>query len=386
MSGVRIERATVRRVLAERPGAVELEVDVEGREPPGALAIAYPALTGRPEPDDVVLLNTSAVALGLGTGGRHFVMAVLKDPLMPGAADAAEGHVMKLRYTPVQVPVLSVEEAASPHHAVMEAADLLDGLPVVWMPLHSMLGPVVAGARAAGAGRVAYVMTDGAALPAAFSRLARSLADVGLLSGTVTAGQSFGGDLEAVTAFSGLLAARHVLRADVIAIGDGPGNTGTRTAWGASNVASAMALNAAAILGGRPVAALRISEADARAEHHGVSHHSITALSRVALTPVTVPVPAIDDPVLRDEIWTRLREERLEERHQLVEANGAPALERLQSDGIVAESMGRGPNDDPAFFLSAGAAGIVAGRMAAGDRAWRDQARRDHAGRDGASG
>jgi hypothetical protein len=35
--------------------------------------------------------------------------------------------------------------------------------------------------------------------------------------------------------------------------------------------------------------------------------------------------------------------------------------------------MGRDVADDPVFFLSAGAAGVVAGRMAAGDRAWRDR-------------
>ena len=33
--------------------------------------------------------------------------------------------------------------------------------------------------------------------------------------------------------------------------------------------------------------------------------------------------------------------------------------------------MGRTPADDPAFFLAAGAAGVLAGRMATGARAWR---------------
>jgi len=32
--------------------------------------------------------------------------------------------------------------------------------------------------------------------------------------------------------------------------------------------------------------------------------------------------------------------------------------------------MGRTPDDDPAFFLAAGAAGVLAGRMAAASRAW----------------
>jgi hypothetical protein len=369
--GLRSESGVVLRVLGERPGVVELAVAVDGVE---ASAIAYPTITGKPEAGDTVLLNTTAVGLGLGTGGWHFVVAVLSRATGTGGeATDAVGRVMKLRYTPIQLPVEAVEETGSRHRASMAAAESLIGTPVVWMPLHSMLGPVVAGARAAGAERVAYVMTDGAALPAAFSRLARALSDQGLLAATVSSGQAFGGDLEAVTTFSGLLAARHVVGADVIAVGDGPGNTGTRSTWGASNVASAASLNAAAILEGRPVAALRVSLADARPEHRGVSHHSITALSRVAMAPVTVAVPAVDDAEAREGIWEALRSARLEERHQLIEANGAPALEHLQRSGIEPDSMGRGIGDDPLFFLAAGAAGIVAGRMAAADRAWRTQ-------------
>jgi len=369
---MRTTTATVIAVLGERPGAVELAVDVAGER---SQAIAYPELTGPVAPGDAVVLNTSAVDLGLGTGGWHFVVAVLRGAAAGEPEDAprdpATGHVMKVRYTPAQVPVLGVEERASPHHDVMAGADSLGGAPVVWMPLHSMLAPVAAGAVAAGARRVVYVMTDGAALPAPFSRLASRLRAEGLLQATVTAGQAFGGDLEAVTAFSGLLAARHVLDADVIAVGDGPGNTGTRTRWGASNVGSAMSLNAAAILHGRSVAALRISFADPRPEHRGVSHHSITALSRVAMAPVHVAVPALEDRAQREAVWTALRSAGLEERHQLVEANGTPALEELEARGVRPESMGRTPHDDPAFFLAAGAAGVLAARMAAGDRLWR---------------
>ena len=33
--------------------------------------------------------------------------------------------------------------------------------------------------------------------------------------------------------------------------------------------------------------------------------------------------------------------------------------------------MGRAVADDPAFFLAAGAAGVLAGRVAAGNRRWR---------------
>src|SRR5947207_1083265 len=63
-------------VQAARPGAVELEVDVDGSS---ATAIAYPSLVGEVRVGDRVLLNTTAVDLGLGTGGAHFVIAA--DPI-----------------------------------------------------------------------------------------------------------------------------------------------------------------------------------------------------------------------------------------------------------------------------------------------------------------
>jgi hypothetical protein len=362
---MRVRRGTVLEVLVERPGAVELMVEVEG-DP--ARAVAYPSLVGPVRPGDRVLLNTTAVWLRLGTGGDHFVIAVEGSQ---EAETSGPGRTMKLRYAPHQVAVLTAEEEDSPHRAAMEAASGLEGLPVIWVPLHSMVGPAVAGARAGGADRVAYVMTDGAALPAGISRLAASLRETGLLSSVITSGQAFGGDLEAVSVFSGLLAGRHVVEADVVVAGDGPGNAGTGTTWGASDVESAMTLNAVGILGGRPVAALRISFADPRERHRGVSHHSITALKQVALLPVHVAVPSLEDEERRKAVWDSLRDAGLEERHQLVEAAGRPALDLLAEHGIQPESMGRTPADDPEFFLAAGAAGVLAARMAAKDRSWR---------------
>ena len=98
----------------------------------------------------------------------------------------------------------------------------------------------------------------------------------------MTSGQAFGGELEAVTIWTGLLAAAELVGADVVIVADGPGNLGTDTTWGVSALASGHALNAAEALGGRPVAALRISFADARERHRGVSHHSLTILDACA--------------------------------------------------------------------------------------------------------
>src|SRR5918998_953623 len=150
-----------------------VEVPDEGRLP----ALAYPSLVGLPEVGDEVLLNTTALAQGLGTGGSALVVAV---------------------------------------------PDL----------------------------KVAYVMTDGGALPAAFSRTLDALYKS--LVGVVTVGQAFGGDLEAVTVHTGLLAAKHVLDADLAVITQGPGNLGTGTPWGFSGVAAGEACNAVTVLGGQP--------------------------------------------------------------------------------------------------------------------------------------
>jgi hypothetical protein len=381
---IRLRHGTVIDVVDERPGAVEITVEVDGESGSAeggstgqalpSRALVYPDLTGPVRPGDRVLLNTTAAWLGLGTGGLHFVVAVDGRSRL----DAERGgRTMKLRYTPQQVRVLAAEEKGSPHRAALQEATTLGGCPVVWVPLHSMIGPAVAGAKAAGASRVAYVMTDGAALPVAMSRLVAALRSCGLADSVVTCGQAFGGDLEAVNVFTGLLAARLAVGADVIVVGDGPGNTGTDTVWGATNIESAMSLNAAAILDGRPIAALRISFADPRERHRGVSHHSLTALSRVALRPVHVAVPSVEDEAERRVIWDVLRTGGLEENHQLLEVTGQPALDLLADRVIEPESMGRRVADDPVFFLAAGAAGVLAGRMAARDSYWKQ----DHPGR-----
>ncbi|HJU57972.1 MAG TPA: DUF3866 family protein [Actinomycetota bacterium] len=361
MSSVRLRRGTVVRLVDERSGVLELEVDVEGDR---AAAIAYPELIGPIRPGDTVVLNTTARTLDLGTGGFDFVVAV--DGGAP--VDLGDvGRVMKARYTPLQAAVRSAEET---HRDALERSAGLAGTPVVCAPLHSMVGPIAAGASAAGAKRVVYVMTDGAALPGRLSRQIPRLRDTGLLTGFVTCGQAFGGELEAVTVWSGLLAAFEVAGSDVVVVADGPGNLGTDTTWGVSALGSGQALNAADAVGGAPVAALRVSFADERERHRGVSHHSLTILDRICTVEVNVAVPALDGSN-RDAVWDGLRDRRLEERHQLVETDGKPALDELDRVGIEPDSMGRTRTDDPAFFLAAGAAGVLAGRMAARAARWR---------------
>lgn len=372
-------------IRREWPGAIELAVTLAARtggpagvpgaapaaepagesaEPAGGgetcRALAYPALVGRPEPGDTVLLNTTALAMGLGTGGYALVVAV-PDRLPPDPS--GPGHLVKARYTPLQATVLGADEQGSPHHDVLRAADSLDGMPVIVADLHSALPAILAGLLAERPGvPVAYVMLDGGALPAWFSRACAGLRAAGWLNGTVTVGQAVGGDLETVTVHTGLLAARHVLGARVAIVAQGPGNLGTGTRWGFSGVSAGEAVNAAGVLGGRPVASLRVSEADARERHQGLSHHCVTAYGRVALAPAQVVVPE-----LPGELGAAVAAQcaPLGERHELVRVPVTGLREALKASPVRLSTMGRGLDEDLAYFLTAAAAGRHAATLLA---------------------
>ncbi|HEY3318842.1 MAG TPA: DUF3866 family protein [Coriobacteriia bacterium] len=342
-------------VLSEEPGIQRFSLGPEAPESRGA--ICYPELTGRCAPGEHVLVNTTAVDLGLGTGGWHLVVARAGDG--EAFAQPSGGHVMKLRYTPLQRDVLAVEEPASPHHAVMAAAEELGGMPVVCCGLHSQVAPAAAAVkRAVPHARVVYVMTDAASLPLALSDLVRACRRTGLLDAVVSTGQAFGGDLEAVTLHSGMLAARHVAAADVAVVANGPGVTGTGTPFGHGGVAQAQAIDAASVLGGRPVAALRVSFADPRGRHRGVSHHTLGVLGRLTLSRALVAVPSL--PAEQSaEVESSLAQAGVWDRHDRADAPGLlPSM-----PGVDLATMGRTPDRDPAFFAAAAAAGEVAARF-----------------------
>jgi hypothetical protein len=356
---------TVSGIRREWPGAIELDVAVGGAP---VRALAYPALTGLPRPGDRVLLNTTALDLGLGTGGYALVVAI-PDRLPPDPAPG--GHLVKARYTPLQATVAGADEQGSPYHDVLRDADDIGGMPVVVADLHSALPAVLAGVfdqaeRTGGNSsrpRVVYVMQDGGALPAWFSRTCAALAEARWLAATVTTGQAFGGDLETVTVHTGLLAARHVLAADIAVVAQGPGNLGTGTRWGFSGVAAGEAVNAVAALGGRAVACLRVSEADPRERHQGISHHSLTAYGRVALARADVVVPGLPGP-----FGARVAAQAagLGARHAIVTVPVDGLEAALRASPARLSTMGRGLDEDLAYFLAAAAAGRHAGRLLAG--------------------
>ncbi|MFW5469579.1 DUF3866 family protein [Knoellia sp. CPCC 206435] len=354
--------------IREWPGAVEYAVRLASAGDSGAevRALAYTAMVGRPEPGDRVVLNASALLKGLGTGGLAFVVAI--PDRLPEDAPDSPGHIVKARYTPQQQMFLAVDEQDSIHHDVLLDADSLDGMPVVVADLHSALPAVVAGIRLTmPEARVAYVMTDGGALPLAFSRAVAGLKEAGWLAASLTVGQAFGGDHEAVSVHSGLLAARHVVGADVTVVTQGPGNVGTGTRWGYSGIAAADALHAAHVLGGTSVAALRVSGADPRPRHRGISHHSTTAYGRALLSPAIVPVLAGGGELaalVRRQATLLAATSRAD--LDVVEIGTEGVLAALRQSPVGLSTMGRGLEEDLAAFVVSAVAGVAAAQRVSG--------------------
>lgn len=334
---------TARAVIGSRPGLVRVELD------DGSRAYGLTQLTGPVAVGDRLVVNTTAVDRGLGTGGWH----VIHWNLTAGPfAAPGPGHLMKLRYTSLQVDTGALEEdrpAGETGSAGLEAT------PVVAVGLHSQVGVVAAAIAQERPGtRVVYVMTDGGALPIALSDLVADLRRLDLVHATITAGHAFGGDLEALNVPSALEAARHLLDAEVIVAGMGPGVAGTGTRLGFTGLEVAAILDAVDWLGGRPLACIRASSADRRERHRGVSHHTRTVLDAVR-SEVDVAHPPGLAPVGARHRW-----------HEVDPGDPATTLERA---GLSITTMGRGPDADPAFFAAAAAAGVLAGRWAAGREA-----------------
>jgi Protein of unknown function (DUF3866) len=330
----------VKSILEERLGLQRVEVDF-GEGPQRAYVL--PKLTGSVGLGDRVIVNTTAVELGLGTGGWH----VVHWNLARGEwSEPGPGHIMKARYTSYQHDVGSTEE----HWEDLADVTSIDGMPVVAAALHSQLPAVVVALKErAPVARVAYVMTDGAALPLALSDLVFTLRQKGLIDATITCGHAFGGDHEAVSIYSALAIARHIAHADVAVVVMGPGIVGTASRLGYSGIEGGLVLDATAGLDGVPIAALRASYADARDRHRGVSHHSITTLTTATRSRVIVAAP--DDLAIDD---------RIAERHDIVRVPPTGIVERLATLGLHVESMGRTAAEDPILFECAAAGGIVA--------------------------
>jgi len=333
---LKLRRGVVESVQQPGERIVRLEVRLSGGEAPRP-AVAYPRLTGPVEAGDDVVVNVEAADLGLGSGGFDIVHCNLTRGVSGGGG---EGHVMKLNYTSLQHAVRPLEEEA-------DGPPPVEGIPVCVLPLHGQL-PCAAFALAALASgtRAGYVQTAGGALPGELSDTVAELLDRGMLAGHVSAGAAHGAPAEAVT-LEGALDAGRRLGWDCAFVGPGPGILGSASALGHGGLAALSSAHAALALGSAVVLAPRLSSADPRERHRGLSHHTETVL-RMLLRPVRVALPA----GLSLPSGAALGRAVSHGGHEAVGVEVSSLCDSYLASGLPAGTMGRSFDEDRDFFLA----------------------------------
>ena len=359
---LKLRRATVVQTGPTDGPEQELTVVLEGERRP---AIADVGLIGRSRQGDEVIVNVQARDLGLGSGGFDVVHANLTRGLSSEGTPGA--HVMKLNYTSLQHAVAPVED---------ERLELPLGQPIAVLALHGQLAAVAwAFSQAHPGGRLGFVQTPGGALPGGHSRTVRTLRERGLLAGHLTAGAAYGGEGEAITTAGALHHGVRTLGWDAAVCGPGPGIVGSSSPLGHGGMQALDSAHTAIALGARTLVVARMSSADERPRHRGISHHTLTVLD-LLLEPVTVALPAgIRSPVgadLRARLGSVFGSSGVRIKPQMELDVERPArmarhdwrrapvdMPAYLASGLPAETMGRVLAEDPLFFGAALAGGTV---------------------------
>jgi hypothetical protein len=375
---LKLRKATVVEVLASH--RAEQELVVELADGSRRAVIADISLHGACQAGDELVVNVQALDLGLGSGGFDVVHVNLTrvdgDPAHPAnpthAEDPADAHVMKLNYTSLQHAVRPVEG---------ETLELPLERPVAVLGLHGQLAAVAwAFAQRYPQARLGFVQTPGGALPGGRSRTVELLRERGLLVGHVTAGAAYGGEQEAITTAGAIHHGIRALDWDAAVCGPGPGIVGSGSPLGHGGLHALDSAHASLALGAPTLLVARMSSADSRARHRGVSYHTLTVLD-LLLAPVTVALPAgIRSPAgadLRATLGSVFGSSTGRGRPQLAldvdrPTDRGPAglarhdwrrapidLPAYLASGLPAVSMGRELVQDPLFFAAALAGGAA---------------------------
>lgn len=366
---LKLRRATVLDASQPPPrGQQELSIALEGVQSQPRAAICDTALLGAAQAGDEVIVNVEALDLGLGSGGFDVVHVNLSRGL------SGEGGIgvgaMKLNYTSLQHTILPVEN---------DVLQVPLERPVAVLALHGQLAAVAwAHQRANPGARLGYVQTTGGALPGSHSETVAMLREQSLLAGHVTAGAAYGGEQEAISTAGAIHHGLTVLGWDAVVAGPGPGIVGSASRLGHGGMVALDSAHVALALGCPTVLVARMSSADERDRHRGISHHTMTVLD-LLLEPVTVALPAgMRSPVgaeLRASLGAVFGNARkaaapaaeIERPARITRHDwrrAAVDLPAYLASGLPARTMGRSLTEDPLFFAAALAGGTALGELA----------------------
>ena len=409
---LKLRRATVLQAGPADGPEQDLTISLAGER---RAAIADVGLVGSSAQGDDVIVNVQARDLGLGSGGFDIVHVNLTRGLTGEGVKGA--HVIKLNYTSLQHAVQPVEDAltgerdggahpgsdalpSSGASDVHPGSDALPGAdkragellslplrrPVAVLALHGQLAAVAwAFAQVRPEARLGFVQTAGGALPGGHSRAVRTLRERGLLAGHLTAGAAYGGEGEAISTAGALHHGLHKLAWDAAVCGPGPGIVGSSSSFGHGGMSALDSAHTAIALGAQTLLVARMSSADERPRHRGLSHHTLTVLD-LLLEPLTVALPAgIRSPAgadLRASLGSVFGSATERTGPQLELDVDRPArmarhdwrrapvdMPAYLASGLPAKTMGRVLLEDPLFFGAALAGGTVLAELCEGAEA-----------------
>ncbi len=350
-----VDEVQVLSILFEDEQIQWLETDGFSRK-----AILYKTFFHSVKPNDIITINVTATNLRLGTGGFDIVTA----PHSISNSSSLKGHIMKLRYTPLQHSISAIDSPESQYYSFFKNLNKeqshLEKQFILLAELHSML-PVIWGVvkEVSSSSNMIFIIDDQAALPLAVSHHMQKLHQDNQVS-SITIGQAFGGTYEATTLQNALLFAKHYLQADLIIIGVGPGGVGTGTKFGFTGLQQANWANTVGAMNGVPVWIPRISFAEKRSRHYGISHHTLTSLFHFTYAPSLLPFPPLKD---KQEKKIKKQISEMEDSHRTIVSHQFKWSKENKTENLLEAalthyddhilSMGKSAQEDPSFFLAA---------------------------------
>ncbi|NLK21722.1 MAG: DUF3866 family protein [Epulopiscium sp.] len=174
---------------------------------------------------------------------------------------------------------------------------------------------------------------------------------------TITCGNAFGGDLETVNLYTALIAAKLIRKCNGAVIIMGPGHVGTHTKLGFTGVELANNAHTIYSMGGTPICIPRVSFSEKRNRHYGISHHFLTTMGQHCLIPCHMAFAnyAYNE---KEYIMGQYEKYNLGKKHiiHFVEEDTISVMERYD---LSIKTMGRTIREDPEFFRTAGACGML---------------------------
>ncbi|EYE87443.1 hypothetical protein Q428_13295 [Fervidicella metallireducens AeB] len=344
-----LEQGVVKNIILQRDGVQFLEVEVNEK---CEVALNYINHTGICRTGDRVVLNTIALRMSLGTGGYHFVYYNLSNKNNDVDFNKSSGHIIKMKYTPYQFKVKTIEEVDIFKKYFDSPVDL-SSKKILIAKLHSMIAPGACVLKYKQSDcKISFIYCYGGSLEAKFSNTLSELKEKKIIDNVITCGECYGGDYESVNIFTAIIFAFKILRSDYVIISCGPGIAGTSTFYGFSSLELVFAAYAVNLMGNVPIVIPRVSFADKRDRHYGISLQSIAFLKCINF-PVYFPLySSIGGEIISKQIKTH----DIFLKHHVRYINNSCVREAMAYYKVNGVSMGRRYDDDPAYFENCGAA------------------------------